>query len=192
MSRLLRLLGSWSLCLSFVFLLADASEAIASPSKSPIPAQVTRIDGYPFPAKIAGLLRGQRTDYSEAGLGFSVRYEVPGETWADIFIYDLHQDLTSADLYQVSIDQREMALGEIETAVSAGSYQEARLVAKAEATPYAKARLTITQRGTTRASYVFITVSKNKFVKIRYTTSAPNADQMADSFAAEYARLLSK
>ncbi|PVE25242.1 hypothetical protein DC522_06855 [Microvirga sp. KLBC 81] len=172
--------------------LVFVSQALAEPMRSPIPAQVTQIDGYPFPAKIAGLPRRQRTDYNEAGLGFSVRYEVPGETWADIFIYDLSEDLTSAEAQQAAADQREIALSDIQTAVSAGSYQEAKVIAKSEAVPYAMAHLTITQKGKTRNSYVFITVSRKNFVKIRYTTSAPNADQMADKFAAEYARLLSQ
>ena len=190
-SRLLRLLGSWSLSLGLFLGPAFVSEAIAEPTRSPIPAQITQIDGYPFPAKIAGLPRRQRTDYNEAGLGFSVRYEVPGETWADIFIYDLGEDLTSVDTRKAAADHREMALGDIQTAVTAGTYQEAKVIAKAETTPYAMAHLTIAQKGKTRDSYVFITVSKENFVKIRYTTSAPDADQMAGKFAMEYARLLS-
>lgn len=192
MSRLLRLLGSWSLSLSVFFGLAFVSQAVAEPTRSPIPAHVTQIDGYPFPAKIAGLPRRQRTDYNEAGMGFSVRYEIPGETWADVFIYDLGEDLTSVEAHQAAADQREIALGDIQTAVSAGSYQEAKVIAKTETAPYATAHLRITQKGKTRNSYVFITVSKKSFVKIRYTTSAPDADQMAGKFAVEYARLLSQ
>ncbi|KLK89773.1 hypothetical protein AA309_29495 [Microvirga vignae] len=192
MSRLLRLSGSWSLSLGLVFGLVFVSQAIAEPTRSPIPAHVTQIEGYPFPGKIAELPRRQRTDYSEAGMGFSVRYEIPGETWADIFIYDPGEDLTSAEPHQAAADQREIALGDIRTAVSTGSYQEAKVIAKAETAPYALAHLTITQKGKTRDSYVFITVSKKNFVKIRYTTTAPDADQMAAKFAMEYARLLSR
>ncbi|WP_445505131.1 hypothetical protein [Microvirga sp. G4-2] len=192
MSRHLRLLGSWSLSLGVLLGLVFVSQAVAEPTRSPIPAQVTQIDGYPFPTKIAGLPRRQRTDYNEAGMGFSVRYEVPGETWADIFIYDLNEDLTSVDARQAAADQREIALSDIQTAVSAGNYQEAKVITKAETAPYAMAHLTITQKGKTRDSYVFIVVSKKNFVKIRYTTSAPDADQIAGRFAVEYARLLSQ
>lgn len=190
MSRLLRLLGSWSFYLGVVIAPACVSQAAADPTRSPIPAQVSQVDGYPFPPKVAGLLRGQKTDYNSPGLGFSVRYEVPGQTWADIFIYDLGQDLTSEDTRQLSADQREIALGDIKMAVSAGSYQEAKVIAKADTPLYAQAHLTITQRGVTRDSFVFVTVNRKNFVKIRYTTSANNADQMADQFATEYAHQL--
>ena len=192
MSRLLRLLGSWSFYLCLVLVPASLSQAAADPTRSPIPAQVSQIDGYPFPAKIAGLSRGQKTDYTSPGLGFSVRYEIPGESWADIFIYDLGQNLVSEDAHQISADPREIALGDIRNAVLAGSYQDAKLIAKADTGLYAKAHLTITQRGVTRDSFVFVMVDKKNFVKIRYTTSAKNADQMADQFAMEYAGQLRK
>ena len=190
MSHLLRFLGSWGFCLGLILVSTYVSRAGAEVVRSPIPAQVTQIDGYPFPAKIAGLSRGQKADYGTPGLGFSVRYEKSGEGWADIFIYDLDHDLTAANARQNSIEQRDVALDDINSAVSAGSYQEAKLVSKADADPYAKAHLVITQKGTVRASFIFITVAKENFVKIRYTTSAPNADKLAEKFASEYARLL--
>jgi hypothetical protein len=192
MSRLLRLIGSGGLYLGLIFVPAYVSQADADPVRSPIPAQVTQIDGYPFPPKIAGLSRGQKVNYNAPGLGFSVRYETPNEGWADIFIYDLGQDLTSEDARELAAEQREAALSDIKTAVSAGSYQDAKLVAKADTASYAKAHLIITQRGVRRDSFVFITVSKGNFVKIRYTTSAKNAGQSADQFATEYARQLKK
>lgn len=192
MSRFLGLLNPRSFYLSLVLALALAPQAAAEPTRSPIPAQVTQIDGFPFPARIAGLPRGQKVDYNTPGLGFSVRYEISGEGWADIFIYDLSQDLTSADARQRAIQQRDAALSDIEAAVSAGSYQEAKLVTKADTASYASAHLVITQKGTTRDSFIFITVAKKSFVKIRYTTSAENADKLAGSFAAEYARQLKK
>ncbi|HZH11896.1 MAG TPA: hypothetical protein VEZ24_16175 [Microvirga sp.] len=192
MSRLWRHCGLWTFYLGLILLPAWMSQAAADSTRSPIPAQVTQIDGYPFPTKIAGLPRGQKTDYNSPGLGFSVRYEIPGEAWADIFIYDLGQDLASEDARRISADQREIALGDIKTAVSAGSYQDAKLIDKADTVPYAKAHLTITQRGVTRDSFVFVTVNKKNFVKIRYTTSAKDAVQMADQFATEYARQLAR
>jgi hypothetical protein len=192
MSRLLRLLGSWSLYLSLVFAPVCASEAIAETTKSPIPAHVKHIDGYPFPAEIAGLRRGQRADYDISGLGFSVRYERPGETWADVYIYDLGQNLSSVDARKASVDQRDAALRDIDQAVSSGSYQSAALIAKTEAAPFATAHMAITQNGKTRDSYVFVTVRKGNYVKIRLTTTANDPDRIAGRFASEYARLLSK
>jgi len=192
MSRLLRLLGSWSLYLGLTLTSVYASGAAAEPTRNPIPAQVTHIEGYPFPAKIAGLARGHKTDYNEPGLGFSVHYGKPGESWADIYIYNSGENLAAADPRKASAEQREIALGDIKTAVSAGSYQNATLIEKTEAAPFAKAHLAITQNRKTRDSYVFITLRKNNFVKIRLTTSAGNPDQLAGKFAAEYARLLKK
>lgn len=192
MSNILRLLGRWRFLLGLIVVPAYASQAAADPVRSPIPAQVTQIDGYPFPAKIAGLTRGQKVDYNSPGLGFSVRYEVPGETWADIFIYDLEQELASEDARELAADQREIAVDDIKNAVSAGSYQDAKLIAKADAASYAKAHLTITQKGVTRDSFIFVTVARKNFIKIRYTTSAKNANQIADQFAGEYARQLKR
>ena len=192
MSRFLRLLGSWSLSLGLIFASFCASESTAETTKSSIPAQVKQIDGYPFPADIAGFRRGQKADYNTAGLGFSVRYERSNSTWADIYIYDLGQNLKSADTRKASADQRDSALGDIDQAVSAGSYQSAKLIAKTEGPPFAKARLAITQKGTTRDSYVFVTVRKGNYVKIRLTSAAENADQLASRFASEFVRLLGK
>ncbi|MCG7394572.1 hypothetical protein MHY87_16830 [Microvirga sp. ACRRW] len=190
MSRLLRLLGSWSFYISLILVSGYSPQAAAEVTRSPIPAQVSQIDGYPFPARLAGLARGQKTDYGTPGLGFSVRYEIPGEGWADIYIYDLGHDLTSANARQNSIEQRESALSDIQAHVSKGTYQEAKLITKADANPYAKAHLEITQKGTTRSSFIFITVAKGNYVKIRYTTSAPNANRVVEKFASEYARFL--
>jgi len=192
MSRLLRLLGSWSLCLSLILGSSYGSGAFAEATKSSIPAQVKQIDGYPFPERIGNLRRGQRTDYNSPGLGFSVRYETPSDTWADIFIYDLNEDLSAVDARKASHDQRDRALSDIDQGVSSGSYQNAALISKAEVAPFAKAHVAITQKGKTRDSYVFVTIHKNNFVKIRLTTSSDKPDELADRFASEYARLLRK
>lgn len=192
MSRFFKLLGSWSLYLSLVWVQCFASTAFAEPTRHPIPPHVTQIAGYPFPAKLAGLQRGHRIDYNEPGQGFSVRYEAQGDTWADIYIYDLAEDLASMEPRKASIGQREQALGDIERVVSAGSYQSAKLIDKSEVKPFAKAHVSITQKGTTRDSYVFVTISRKKFVKIRLTTSATNADQIANRFSSEYARVLTR
>ena len=192
MSRFLRLLGSWSLSLGLIFASFCAFESTAETTKSSIPAQVKQIDGYPFPADIAGFRRGQKADYNTAGLGFSVRYEKSNSTWADIYIYDLGQNLKSADTRKASADQRDSALGDIDQAVSAGSYQSARLIAKTEGPPFAKAHLAITRNDKILDSYVFVTVRKGKYVKIRLTSAADNADQLASRFASEFARLLAR
>ncbi|MBB3020506.1 hypothetical protein FHR70_003592 [Microvirga lupini] len=192
MSRLLRILGSWSLYLGLVFApICPSSGAIAETTKSPIPGHVKQIDGYPFPGEIAGLRRGQKSDYGTPGLGFSVRYEKPGETWADIFIYDLGETQNFTDSRKAS-DQRDTALGDIDRAVSSGSYQMAKLIAKKESAPFAKAHVAITQNGKTRDSFVFVTIHKGNFVKIRLTTTADNPGRLADRFASDYSRLLGK
>lgn len=192
MSRRRRLRGLWSFCLGLILAASGLTQAAAEITRGPIPAQVKQIDGYPFPTKIAGLERGQKTDYNTPGLGFSVRYEIRGETWADIFIYDLGEDPSSEDARELAIEQRDIALGDINSAYKAGSYQDVKLIAKTDTPPYAKAHLTITQRGVTRDSFVFVTVDKKNFVKIRFTSSAKDAARMADQFATEYARQLNR
>ena len=58
--------------------------------------------------------------------------------------------------------------------------------------PFAKAHVAITQKGKTRDSFVFVTIRRGNFVKIRLTTAADNPDQLANRFASEYARLLGR
>lgn len=193
MSRFLRVIGSWSLSLSLVLAPAVVSKASANPTESRIPEQVTQIAGYPFPKQVAGLSRMGKTDYNNPGLGFSIGYAKQSEAWADIYVYDLGKDLTAASQAAEVKDQLRMALGDTAYAVSAGAYEDAKVIAKAETDVFAKAHLTITQKRKTRHSYVFITVRGKNFVKIRFTAStSENPDQLADRFIAEYTRLLGK
>ena len=96
------------------------------------------------------------------------------------------------DRRKASLDQRDAALKDIDSTVSSGSYQNAALIAKTEAASFAKAHVAITQNSKTRDSYVFVTVRKGNFVKIRLTTAADNPDRLADRFASAYTRLLGK
>lgn len=183
--------GARSLSLYFVLALicAFGSPAIAQPTKSTIAAAVTEIDGYPFPQMIAGLPRLEKTDFHSTKWGFSVRYG-DARTWADIYIYNQDRKLTSANARKDAASELDAALEEIASSVTGGGYDDAKLIDKSTTGGFATAHLSITQRQQTRDSYVFITVDKANFVKIRLTTSQKNADRFANELLKEYAKLL--
>jgi hypothetical protein len=147
------------------------------------------IDGYPFPQQLAGLPRLEKTDFHNAPLGFAVRYG-NAQTWADIYVYNRDRKLTSANASKDAASELEAALEEIASSVTGGGYDDAKLIDKSTTGGFATAHLSIAQRQQTRDSYVFITVSKANFVKIRLTTSQRNADRIANELLKEYAKLL--
>ena len=150
-----------------------------------------QIGSFSFPGKIAGLSRTSKTDYRSAALGFSVRYTGIDDTWAEIYIYDREQDLTSGSALALSKAELASALGDIDESVSKGSYQSARVVDRSQEGAFAKAHLKIAQAGKTRDSYVFITVRHNNFVKIRLTSGDRKyADRIAQGFLTDYSGLL--
>ncbi len=178
-----------SLYIALTLLGALVSPTLAQPTKSAIPATVTEINGYPFPPQLAGLPRLGKTDFHSSQWGFSVRYG-NSRTWADIYVYDGNKDLASAAPRKAAMNELQSALKEISSSVEAGGYDDAKLVDTSESNGFAKAHLTITQQQRTRASYVFITVRKANFVKIRLTTSEENSDRLADKLLKDYAKLL--
>jgi hypothetical protein len=184
-----RFVCSLSLYLTVTACCAFGTSAIAQPTKSPISSEVTEINGYPFPQKLASLSRFEKTDYHSAKWGFSVRYGDP-QAWADIYIYNGARNLASGNARKEAASELEAALAEIAYSVSSGGYEDAKLIEKSETNGFAKAHLTITQRQQARDSYVFITVHKMNLVKIRVTTSKKNPDQFADKLLTEYAKLL--
>jgi hypothetical protein len=189
-----RLTGPFRLCLCAI-LLAFATGVLAEPTRSPIPPDVETVEigGFFFPRKVAGLSRVSKTDYDSADLGFGVRYEGIDDTWADIYVYDLAQDLTSGAALSHARGELLSALRDIDAGVSSGAYQSANIVDRSEAGSFAKAHLKITQAGKARDSYVFITVHNRNFVKIRLTSGDRKyADRIAQRFLTEYSRVLGK
>jgi hypothetical protein len=154
-----------------------------------IPAAVTAVEGYPFPQQLAGLPRLEKTDFHSAQWGFSIRYG-DAQTWADIYVYDRDKKLRPATASKDAASELDAVLEEIASSAARGGYDDAKLIGKSKTGNFAKAHLTITQQQRTRDSYVFITVSKVNFIKIRLTTSRKNANQFADKLVDEYAKLL--
>ncbi|WP_457094049.1 hypothetical protein [Microvirga sp. P5_D2] len=189
MGRLSGAARSLSVYLAFALICTFGSPSVAQPTKSVVPAAVTEIDGYPFPRQLAGLPRLEQTDFHNPPLGFGVRYG-NAQTWADIYVYNRDKKLTSATARKDAASELESPLEEIAASVAGGGYDDAKLVDKSTTGGFATAHLSITQRQQKRDSYVFITVSKANFVKIRLTTNQGSADQFADKLLKEYAKLL--
>jgi len=146
-----------------------------------------------FPRVVGAMNRISKTDFSEAGLGFSVRYQGSNDSWADIYIYGDPQNLRSGSALSHARNELASALDAIDESVSRGSYESADVLGRSEAGSFAKAHLTLVRAGKTRDSYVFITVHKGNFVKIRLTSGdRTNADRIAQRFLADYSRVLGK
>lgn len=186
--RFLGLLFGAALSLSSLIL-----PAAAQVTRTAIPesTKTATFDGFAFPRQIAGLTRNYRLDYPGPGLGFSISYGKHGAVWADIYIYDREQTVSS----DPTLPPREVeaAIDEIHYFVKQGRYESAVIEKQSVSGPFAKAHLKITAAGRERDSFVFVTVRKGKFVKIRLTTEpGTGADAMAERFAREYARTLGK
>jgi hypothetical protein len=195
MAFVFRLISLCHLCLCAAPLSLVATHALAQPIQSTLPPEVkvVQIGSFPFPRKIAGLSRTLKTDYRSAGWGFSVRYTGIDDTWADIYIYDREQDLASGSALAHAKAELASTLADIDAGVSRGSYRSAEIVDRSEDGAFAKAHLTVVRAGATRYSYVFITVHKGNFVKIRLTSGdRRNADAIASRFLKEYSRVLGK
>lgn len=120
-------------------------------------------------------------------------YAEPGKAWADIYIYDKQLDLPSGPALDFAKREVEAAVGDVNTAVQAGVYQKAKVLDRSESNSFAKARLRLTQGGNERDSFIFITVNRGKFVKIRMTAVADNSsNDTAETVLTEFERTLRK
>jgi hypothetical protein len=154
--------------------------------------RVAEFDGFAFPKELAGLPRTFKADYKIPGAGFSVSYGKHGETWGDIYVYDRQLDLTSGAPLSLAKKEIETAIDDMHTLIRAGAYQSVVLQQQSVSGPFAKAHLTITQAGIARDSFIFVTVNKNRFVKIRFTTSAGStANRTAEAFVRAFSHTIS-
>ena len=191
----LHLFGLRRLSLWMLLLAALATPALAEPTSSALPpaAKTIAIGSYVFPRIVGDMSRISKTDYNSDGLGFSVRYRREDDTWADIYIYDGNRNLRSGSALAHARSELVSALEAIDESVSKGSYESADVLDRSEAGAFAKAHLIVVRAGTRRDSYVFITVHKGNFVKIRLTSGdRRNADAIASRFLKEYSRVLGK
>jgi len=169
-----------------------SGQALAQ-ARTPLPPgqEVVEIEGFAFPSRIAGLPRSMKADYGSPDLGFSVRYGTSQETWADIYVYDKGLDLSSGAPLTLARQEVEAAIEDVRTLVEQGHYQRATANGRSSSGSFAAAHLTIVQGGQARDSFVFVTVHKGRFVKIRVTTSLGNGAQpLAHRFVEEYGRTL--
>ena len=193
--NVLRFFGLRRLAPYALLLAVLATQALAEPTSSALPseARTIAIGSYIFPRTVGDFSRVSKTDYDSDGLGFSVRYRREDDTWADVYIYDRSRNLRSGSALSHARSELVSALEAIDEGVSRGAYERAAVLDRSEAGAFAKAHLTVVRAGTTRDSYVFITVHKGNFVKIRLTSGdRRNADAIASRFLKEYSRVLGK
>ncbi|HZB63376.1 MAG TPA: hypothetical protein VE423_11985 [Microvirga sp.] len=193
--NILRLFGLRRLAPYALLLAALTAQASAEPTSSALPAEARTIaiGSYIFPRIVGDMSRISKTDYNSDGLGFSVRYRREDDTWADVYIYDRSRNLRSGSALSHARSELVSALEAIDEGVSRGDYERADILDRSVSGAFAKAHLTVVRAGATRYSYVFITVHKGNFVKIRLTSGdRRNADAIASRFLKEYSRVLGK
>jgi hypothetical protein len=192
MSRLLGfvIFYGWCVCVALV---SPLGQATAQPVRSDISPSVqsAEFEGFRFPREVARMPRRYKVDYRMPGLGFSVMYGTPGDTWADIYVYDKQADLAAGSPNKLSREELDVALGDVQEQVKMGLYEKAALQSQSVSGSFARAHLKIAQGGREYHSFVFITVHNGKFVKIRLTSNlGPDADLIAKEFVAAYGSLL--
>jgi hypothetical protein len=169
------------LCSALLFLLVVPAAAQSTQSVDLPGTSVIDIKGFKFPGRISGLGRNKKTTYNVPGAGFSVSYGEPGDTWADIYIYDREMDLPMSSA----------ALRDVQTSVKLGIYQRADLVEVSTSGAFARAQVAITQNQQNRDSFLFVTARNGNFVKIRLTTgSDAHSKERAQRFLEDYSRVL--
>ncbi|WP_112664203.1 hypothetical protein [Microvirga flavescens] len=185
----------WVLCLITLGIIAPASHSFAQSSvDSALSASRARdlvIEGYSFPREIVGMARSIVQRYG-GDAGFSVRYSSPDKsTWADVYVYDESRDRSQRSETKNAAKEVSAALGEIDRMVSAGIYKQAQVLKRWNESGYDAASLRIEMKDQTVPSFLFVTVNRDKFVKIRLSSrSGSNAHLIASSFAKAYSRKL--
>jgi hypothetical protein len=179
------------LCSALLFLLVVPAAAQSTQSVDLPGTSVIDIKGFKFPGRISGLGRNKKTTYNVPGAGFSVSYGEPGDTWADIYIYDREMDLPMSSANPLAKNELQAALRDVQTSVKLGIYQRADLVEVSTSGAFARAQVAITQNQQNRDSFLFVTARNGNFVKIRLTTgSDAHSKERAQRFLEDYSRVL--
>ncbi|MBM1174800.1 hypothetical protein [Microvirga arabica] len=182
-------------CILAALITASVLPAQAQPVRSAIsPAiSVAEIEGFPFPKTLGNFTRQSKVDYKTPGLGFSVTYLAPSGAWADIYVYDKQLKLPTGPALPQAKRELDFAISDVGSALKSGAYQDAKLLDSSASGSFAMAHMKITQRGTERDSYIFVTLHDGMFVKIRVTAdSGAGARRMAQDLVADYRRILDK
>ena len=168
---------------------------------APVTAQPASVDkNFPLPPTLTGFKKGEITDFEskKPGLGQSVNYARQG--WrADIYIYDLGlKSILSGPKSNVIAKQMEQAKQDIFGIQKAGHYSEVKMKASFDITNAAgkpvfsclSLQLVRKDMGATD-SYLCLTGSANKFVKVRLSTAqAANSEEIAKRFVTELAGII--
>ncbi|MGF9758372.1 hypothetical protein AAII07_24530 [Microvirga sp. 0TCS3.31] len=182
-------------CILAALIVASVLPAQAQPVRNAIsPAiSVAEIEGFPFPETLGNFTRQSKVDYKTPGLGFSVTYLAPSGAWADIYVYDKQLKLPTGPALPQAKRELDIAISDVGSALKSGAYQNAELLDSSTSGSFAMAHMKITQRGTERDSYIFVTLHEGMFVKIRVTADpGAGARRMAQDLVADYQRILDK
>ena len=173
-----------------------SSGATARGGSAQAPA-LLEIAGFGFPARLAGLVRGEVSNYEPGapGLGSSIKYGGRSQS-ADIYVYDKRLDLSRADP-EIAGRELESVIDDVREMGRRGHYNRVKLIEIGAVTPtaapitFAAAKLQFSRENVSFDSYGFVAIVRGKFIKVRYsTTTAPENDAKAQAFLAEVAGLL--
>lgn len=157
------------------------------------------LDRMPAPMGLAGFSRGVPIDneVSHPGLGWTIPYSSDGIK-TTVYLYGLHQGPTDegpeSEVVRAHFDE---VLQGVADAVKQGQYESATLRMRfishspERGKEFLGSEYRIVQGGRSMDSYVYLTGSRGKFVKIRVTAPADTGGaKRAHQFVTEYARLL--
>lgn len=163
------------------------------------PAGDLVLRGITFPENLAGFDRGDTRSFEQQspGLGQSVAYHrTQPRLTATAFVYDKGLQLVPADAERLAAAERDEATHDVEAAGRQGLYQRTERLEAGQmpgpdgGPPQAFASFRLVREGAPQDSYLFVTVRRGNFVKVRVTgPSDPGTREAATAFAAEVARL---
>jgi hypothetical protein len=132
--------------------------------------------GIKFPETLAGMVLVEVTDYEKQtpGLGVGVSYRAEKQK-ADLYIYNGGLKHLPDGIDSVEVQQHfKQIIGDIVEMEKQGHYQNVKIVSFGDKTeigiqPFLHAEVRFTQQTEDRISHVYLTVLKNRFLKIRFT-----------------------
>jgi hypothetical protein len=151
-----------------------------SPSPTPTPVKIertTKFDGnIEFP-NVSGWTLTPKYVYPTPALGYSVNYESPEGGRVTVYVYNAGRKTIPNDLTGVVADEMNRAKSDIQAAVNAGMYENAKLL-RSETISFGGpdgrvkslyAGYDLTARGNQLHSEIYLFPYQNYFVKIRAT-----------------------
>ena len=186
-------------CALSILVLSGAAfaQAQAKPSPTPTPSpspvkieRTTKFDGNVEFPKVNGWALTPKHAYPTPELGYSVNYESPEGGRVTVYVYSGGRKTIPNDLTGVVADEMNRAKGDIQAAVNAGMYENAKVL-KSETINFGGpngrvkalyASYDLAARGNQLHSEIYLFPYQNYFVKIRATRprSLANSEAVAE------------